>query len=463
MSQKPDDQQRRKNLESIRGVLVRLETMADANAAAVEAHASGVNAPEARSNANVTPLHPSARPEPRTDAQLPKLRGNEADGAPQSPSHTPDKLDRFAQFDSGSYASRGDAPSEWTLNSDRRPPAGDKAVATGTERKGGALLMTGIALSCAAGIVALLHVAGIVQIRGFEAGPASPPQASRDEASPAAIVKPAAATARTEPAAAAAVPEPQPAKAPAPAAPSRDAAAQPAPAPTTLTAPAPVPAPRPAARPAVEVAEAPADPAPPAPAVPEANAEIPVDIRIDRALVERTRDFYVTINGLPQGARPSSGRMVFPGSFAVEAADLPGLKIILPPGSPTVIDINLVLVARPGSVLAETTARIGSKVQEPAVELSGIRNARQTVALALQQIEQGNLTGARELLLQAADTGDQTAALILATSYDPRFSFQFGNRDAGDLTAAMRWYKVAAERGSAEASERLRYLESQPR
>lgn len=461
MSQKPDDQQRRKNLESIRGVLIRLETMADANAAAVEAHASAVHAaPEARASATVTPLHPPARPEPKADAmQLPQLRGQEPDATAQAASRNPDKLDRFAQFDAGTYGRQGAAQSEWTLNSDRRPAPGQSPAAPGTARKNGMLLIAGIAVSCAFGAVALLYVAGIIHFRGSDGSTASTPPAVRNVASAETLVKPAAAAGRTEPAAPTASLEPQPAPSPPPPAPTPEAAAQPAPAPS-LTAPAPVPAPRPVARPAVEVAE---QPPAPAPSAPEVNAEIPVDIRIDPRLVERSRDHYVTINGLPQGARPSSGRMVFPGSFAVEAADLPGLKIILPPGSPAVVDINLVLVARPGSVLAETTARIGAKVTEPAVELSSVRNPRQTVTLALQQIEQGNLAGARDLLMQAVDAGDQTAALILGTSYDPRFSFQFGHQDAGDIAAAMRWYRVAAERGSAEASERLRYLESQPR
>jgi TPR repeat protein len=76
----------------------------------------------------------------------------------------------------------------------------------------------------------------------------------------------------------------------------------------------------------------------------------------------------------------------------------------------------------------------------------------------------GDLQAARLLLLRAAQAHDAQAALLLAKSFDPILSKQFGMADAEpDLAQARNWYQKAEEWGASEARRELDALANYPR
>jgi len=76
----------------------------------------------------------------------------------------------------------------------------------------------------------------------------------------------------------------------------------------------------------------------------------------------------------------------------------------------------------------------------------------------------GDLQAARLLLLRAAQAHDARAALLLAKSFDPIVSKQFGMADAEpDLAQARNWYQKAEQWGASEARRELDALASYTR
>jgi hypothetical protein len=100
---------------------------------------------------------------------------------------------------------------------------------------------------------------------------------------------------------------------------------------------------------------------------------------------------------------------------------------------------------------------------EPVRELSPNEIAG-FVRRAQELLANGDLQGARMLLLRAAEAHDARAAFLLARTFDPIVSRQLGAADPGqDLGQARNWYQKAKEWGSPEAQRQLDALASYPR
>lgn len=437
MAHRSDDQQRRKNLDSIRGVLVRLETMAEAHSAA--AHGTGEQQDrDGRDGAGTGKVHPF-RPDGRAPTGGPVAVRDAAanrDGRSNETPRNPDDMDSAGRFDIDSYAREQGRQWELSIGADAPTAAAPRATAPRTKPAGKGRALAGVVLASVAGI--LVCVAGLLAFDVLRLPSLSGPPGSDRSAIETATRTPAGtpASADNTPALR------REASAPASALqlPSRNADAE--------------------AANASPAGEPKGDPAPPAAA--EREFTVAVEIRLDPALIAGIADYYVTISGLPAKARLDGGRMVFPGSYVIEARDLSRLRLVLPGGGPQPVDVTVVVVARPGRVLAEMPARVGADagivdVRAPRTQTEG--EAKGLVTRALQMIEHGDFGAARGLLEQAATAGDADAALVLATSFDPRFAAHFGGQGStGDATTARRWYAFAAERGSREAADRLRQL-----
>jgi len=73
----------------------------------------------------------------------------------------------------------------------------------------------------------------------------------------------------------------------------------------------------------------------------------------------------------------------------------------------------------------------------------------------------GDVSGARLLFERAAGLGSGAAALALGRSYDPEVLSELGTIGLqADVAEAVRWYRIAAERGEAEAEGALVRLDA---
>ena len=81
------------------------------------------------------------------------------------------------------------------------------------------------------------------------------------------------------------------------------------------------------------------------------------------------------------------------------------------------------------------------------------------VKRAQELLATGDLQAARLLLRRAAEAHDSRAALLLAKTFDPIASKQFGAADPEpDLAQARNWYQKAEEWGAPEAQRQLEAL-----
>ena len=80
---------------------------------------------------------------------------------------------------------------------------------------------------------------------------------------------------------------------------------------------------------------------------------VPVPLRVSRTLVAGVDEYYITINGLPPGSALNKGRMVYPGVWAIESNETFNLQLTMSGRGPMTTTVSLILVARPGRILAE--------------------------------------------------------------------------------------------------------------
>ena len=71
----------------------------------------------------------------------------------------------------------------------------------------------------------------------------------------------------------------------------------------------------------------------------------------------------------------------------------------------------------------------------------------------------GDFASARLLFKRAADAGNAEAALALGSTYDPAVIKQLGAASIiPDIESALKWYGIAADRGSAAAADHFAIL-----
>jgi hypothetical protein len=232
---------------------------------------------------------------------------------------------------------------------------------------------------------------------------------------------------------------------------------------------------------------------------------LPIEIVPAQAVPKRS---FVSLRGLPPTVTLTEGQAVAPGSWAVSIADLSVLKAEIPVGVSGRADILISLIALDGRMLARArttlvvepaaaapppsaggrpesappeptesrpAARAPPKPQAateaakaPAppssrpVGLSAEEQERAEHALAHgeEYLARGSILVARQYFQRAAEAGLATAALRLATTYDPIELERLGVSGVlPDRDLARRWYERARELGSRDAEERLTRLD----
>jgi TPR repeat protein len=101
-------------------------------------------------------------------------------------------------------------------------------------------------------------------------------------------------------------------------------------------------------------------------------------------------------------------------------------------------------------------ALLGVAPQQPAAT-----KASPLMRRAMRLLDEGDIAGARLLLMHLAEQGESDAAYELARTFDAEYLMEIGARGVGpDRTRALGWYEQASETGSTKAAERLKILAS---
>ena len=116
----------------------------------------------------------------------------------------------------------------------------------------------------------------------------------------------------------------------------------------------------------------------------------------------------------------------------------------IPPASDTLPATNAAPISVPQSATPAPN--------DPAVQLDSDEMTR-SIKRGKDFLAQGNFASARLLFKRAADAGSAEAGLALGSTYDPSVIKQLGAVSiTPDIDGALKWYKTAADRGSAEAA-----------
>ena len=210
----------------------------------------------------------------------------------------------------------------------------------------------------------------------------------------------------------------------------------------------------------------------------------------------------VTIGGMPAGARLTAGRRLSTSEWRVPAQEISDASIVPPADFVGVMNLTAELRGADGAALVGSLVRLTWTSATPVgtVEVSAVSAAAAAsgppaaptppqqqplaspgppsvaraeppvreidpdevagfVKRAQELLATGDLQAGRLLLLRAAEARDARAALLLAKTFDPILSKQFGAADPEpDLAQARNWYQKAEEWGASEARRQLEAL-----
>jgi len=218
---------------------------------------------------------------------------------------------------------------------------------------------------------------------------------------------------------------------------------------------------------------------------------------------------FVAINGLPAGARLTSGRRVA-NEWRVPATEISGVSVIPSDGFVGQVQVTAELRDGDGAALVAGTTRLSwtappravapppaasavtvppaarvaavppaasaavpppAAVATPVAPLAAlpppqadvVRNLDPKEVLGLvkrgqELLASGDIQSARLLLQRGAEARDARAALLLGTTYDPASLKQLGAIGLADVAQARSWYQKAREWGEPGAQRQLEAL-----
>jgi glycosyltransferase involved in cell wall biosynthesis len=160
------------------------------------------------------------------------------------------------------------------------------------------------------------------------------------------------------------------------------------------------------------------------------------------------------------GERAASGEAEQ--KIAAVAVETQSPSIALAPVQPSTVP-----VAKEAAPAAKETAPVAKEIDAgtaassaiPTLSTSEREAAEKLVARGERHLADGNVALARQFLLRAANLGLARAAVLLATTYDPKELARLGAVGVQpDLAAARKWYERAHALGAPEAKELLARL-----
>jgi hypothetical protein len=180
----------------------------------------------------------------------------------------------------------------------------------------------------------------------------------------------------------------------------------------------------------------------------------------------------VTVNGMPANARLTAGVPTSLSEWRVSADEISSVKIIPPSDFVGEMKVSAELHSADGAALVTSSTQLTWKPvpannppptpapAETAHQLSANESAA-LVRRAQEILANGDVRGARLLLIRAAEAHDARAALMLAKTFDPTVAKQLTTSEPGpNLAQARGWYQKAREWGSPDAQRQLDALAS---
>ena len=189
---------------------------------------------------------------------------------------------------------------------------------------------------------------------------------------------------------------------------------------------------------------------------------------------------YILVRGLPSEAKLSAGQRNPSGAWLVKERDADHLTLSI--GGTATGDYpvevyalgavsapqarqRLVFRVAAGPTLASADGASGTlfnTAHAPAqAQPATVAPASPLMARAMRLLGEGDIAGARLLLMHLAEQGEADAAYELARTFDAEYLAELGARGVGpDKTRAVGWYEWASESGSVKAAERLKILAS---
>jgi hypothetical protein len=197
-------------------------------------------------------------------------------------------------------------------------------------------------------------------------------------------------------------------------------------------------------------------------------------------LLNQRQARYILVRGLPSEAKLSAGQRNPSGAWLVKQRDADHLTLSIggaASGDYPVEVYALGAVSAPqarqrlvfrvaaGPTLASAAGASGTlfkAAQAPAqAQPAAAAPASPLMARAMRLLGEGDIAGARLLLMHLAEQGEADAAYELARTFDAEYLAELGARGVGpDKTRAVGWYEWASESGSVKAAERLKILAS---
>ncbi|HZP09896.1 hypothetical protein [Methyloceanibacter sp.] len=196
---------------------------------------------------------------------------------------------------------------------------------------------------------------------------------------------------------------------------------------------------------------------------------------------------YMLLRGLPGEAELSAGERIGSGSWMIKDEELRDLSLsvgeaasgdypveiyLLDAGNAPQARRTLILRVEPsrprvyqaGLSLSWASALLDAAAKAPATaEKTAPADSAVLFARAHELLAEGDIAGARLLLLHLAERGEGEAAFELARTFDADALAKLGASGiASDPAAARGWYERASRDGNAEAAERLKILASLP-
>ena len=197
-------------------------------------------------------------------------------------------------------------------------------------------------------------------------------------------------------------------------------------------------------------------------------------------LLSQRQARYVLLRGLPNEATLSAGQRNPTGAWLVKDKDVDRLTLTMQSTASGDYPIEvyalgatsapqarqrLVFRVAAGPALGVATgasaalfnmALLGIAPDRPAAT-----KASPLMTRAMRLLGEGDIAGARLLLMHLAEQGESEAAYELARTFDGEVLAELGARGVGaDRTRAVGWYERASETGNAKAAERLKILAS---